>query len=100
VDKKGLVHTKNVEYTKKNWILHEDDLPFKTFLSILITMTISLFIGLSAHYDMFTFLYNLVSYPMKFILMYLAPITILGLVLVQFVFAYKNYQITKYYTDG
>jgi len=100
IKKNGMIKTWNQKYTKKNWVIHEDDLSLKTFLAILISIVFGLFFGLATHYDMFQFLYQLVRMPMVFVLKILAPITIVALVIVQYFFAYKNFQETKYHTDG
>jgi hypothetical protein len=100
IDERGLIHTRNHRYYKQNWIKHDDDVPFKTFIAILISMAIGVFMGLATEYPMFKFLHNVIGAPIWFVLKYLAPLAIVALAIVQFIFAYKNFQVTKYTTDG
>ena len=77
------------------WISKDAVTNFKIFNAVLITMAVSLFMGLSTHYNIFTNLYTFLRFIIEHILVYLAPITILVLSIVQFTFAMRNHKKHK-----
>jgi hypothetical protein len=84
----------------KKWVFNDEGRPFKTFLAVMITMAISLFMAFSMHYNILTVLYTAIASILKLILKYIAPIGLISFIIVQFIFTFKNYQIFKRKTDG
>jgi len=84
----------------KKWVFNDEGKPFKTFLAVMITMAISLFMALSTQFNMLTALYTGVVSLLKLVLKYLAPIGLISFIIVQFIFTFKNYQQFKRKTDG
>jgi len=100
INKNGLVATTGVTYDKKNWATDDDARPLLTFIAVLITMAVSLFMAFSVRYPLASTLYNILAYFLQIIIDFLAPLAMLVLVLVQFVLAYQNYSKTKFRADG
>jgi hypothetical protein len=84
----------------KKWIFNDEGKPFKTFLAVMITMAISLFMALSMQFNILTALYTFIASMLKLILKYIAPIGLISFIIVQFIYTFKNYQIFKRKTDG
>jgi len=84
----------------KKWVFNDEGKPFKTFLAVMITMAISLFMALSTQFNILTALYTGIASALKLILKYIAPIGLISFIIVQFIFTFKNYQIYKRQTDG
>ena len=82
------------------WFVEGNDKQIRLFNALLITMAVSLFIGLSAYYNMFTNLYKVIKTIIETTLVYVAPIGIVVLSLVLFIFAMKNHDKFLYKTDG
>jgi len=64
----------------------------KMFIVVLVCMTISLFMSLMSEYNMFANLYNFIKILMEIVLVYLAPITVVILSIIQFVYSIRNHQ--------
>jgi len=64
----------------------------KMFIVVLVCMTISLFMSLISEYNMFTNLYKFIKILMEIVLVYLAPITVVILSIIQFVYSLRNHQ--------
>ena len=64
----------------------------KMFIVVLVCMTISLFMSLMSEYNMFTNLYKFIKILMEIVLVYLAPITVVILSIIQFVYSLRNHK--------
>ena len=64
----------------------------KMFIVVLVCMTISLYMSLMSEYNMFTNLYKFIKILMEIVLVYLAPITVVILSIIQFVYSLRNHQ--------
>ena len=82
------------------WFVEGNDKQIRLFNALLITMAVSLFIGLSAYYNMFTNLYKFIKTIIETILVYVAPIAVVVLSLVLFIFSMKNHDKYILKTDG
>jgi hypothetical protein len=82
------------------WFAEGNDKQIRLFNALLITMAVSLFIGLSAHYNAFTNLYKIIKAIIETTLVFVAPIGLVVLSLVLFIFAMKNHDKFLYKTDG
>lgn len=81
----------------RKWVVDADGKSMQMFMVTLITMTVSLFTALNTKYKVCTALYTLIRKIVEFVLVYLAPLTLVALASVQFVFSYKNYMKYKQY---
>ena len=82
------------------WFDESNNKQIRLFNALLITMAVSLFIGLSAHYNAFTNLYKIIKAIIETTLVFVAPIGLVVLSLVLFIFAMKNHDKYLYKTDG
>jgi hypothetical protein len=80
-----------------NWLSSNNTKPFLLFNAILICMGVSLYVGFSSCFPTGTILYTVLKNVIDFILLFGAPIIIVILSIVQFVYAFKNYQKYKQY---
>ena len=80
-----------------NWLSSENTKPFLLFNAILICMGVSLYVGFSSCFPTGTILYTVLKNMFDFILLFGAPIILIILSIVQFIFAFKNYQKYKQY---
>ena len=78
----------------EDWI-DTDGKSMKTFLVILVTMTISLFMALSTEYSVFKNLYDIIALFLRIAMKFLAPIVIVILSLFVVYYSHKNYKIIK-----
>jgi len=67
----------------------------KMFIVVLVCMTISLFMSLMSEYNMFTNLYKFLKILIEIVLVYLAPIAVVILSIIQFVYSIRNHQKYK-----
>lgn len=78
-----------------DWISN-DGYSMKTFLVLLVTMTISLFFALSTEYSMFKNTYNLIAFVLRFVMKFIAPFAMVVLSIVTLYFANINYNIMRH----
>ncbi len=78
----------------KKWVTNSNGKSMQMFLVTLITMSVAMFAALNTKYKVCTALYSFLRTLIELILVYLAPVTMVALSIVLFVFSYKNY--TKY----
>lgn len=78
----------------ERWV-DKDGEAMKTFLVFLVTMTISLFIGLSTEMSMFKGLYDIIALFLRVVMKFIAPITIVVLSFMLILFSHRNYKIIK-----
>lgn len=78
-----------------DWI-SEDSYSMKTFLVLLVTMTISLFFALSTEYSMFKNTYDLIAFVLRFVMKFIAPFAMVVLSIVTLYFANINYNIMRH----
>lgn len=81
--------------TTENWLDKHRGKSFLMFLSVLVCMAISLFMALSTHFSMTMGLYNVLKTLIENVLVYLAPLTIVVLSIIQLVFAFQNHRKYK-----
>lgn len=79
----------------KNWVDNLSRKPMLMFNVILICMAVSLGMALMTHYKLGLAVYEVVKNIIQMILLYLAPLAILVLSIVQFQFSYQNYEKYK-----
>jgi hypothetical protein len=70
------------------------------FTVILIALTVGWFVGISFHFDVFSFLFILAFTPLKYVVKVFAPITILLLSIIQVYLASNSARINSNLTDG
>jgi hypothetical protein len=75
---------------KQDWIGNHNGKPMQMFNVVMVCMALSLFIGLSTSYPVSNLLYNSIKNIMEIVLVFIAPIAIVVLSVVQFLFAFKN----------
>lgn len=78
-----------------DWITR-DGKQMKTFLILLVTMTISLFFALSTEYSMFKNTYDLIAFVLRFVMKFIAPFAMVVLSIVTLYFANINYNIMRH----
>lgn len=78
-----------------NWIT-KHGYRMKTFLVLLVTMTISLFFALSTEYSMFKNTYDLIAFVLRFVMKFIAPFAMVVLSIVTLYFANINYNIMRH----
>jgi hypothetical protein len=78
----------------KKWVTNSNGKSMQMFLVTLITMSVAMFAALNTKYKVCTALYSFLRTLIELILVYLAPVTMVALSIVLFVFSYNNY--TKY----
>jgi len=79
----------------KDWLDNANGKSMQMFLVTLVTMTISLFTALSTKYKVSLGLYELIKNAMQLVLVYVTPLALVALAIVQFIFSYKNYMKYK-----
>lgn len=79
----------------KKWLSNANGKSMQMFLVTLVTMTISLFTAIGTKYRISLGLYELIKHVMQLVLVYVAPLSLIALAMVQFVFSYKNYMKYK-----
>jgi len=78
----------------EDWI-DKDGKSMKTFLVLLITMTISLFTALSTEYSVFKNLYDIIAFVLRVVMKFIAPIIMVILSLIVVLYSHRNYKIIK-----
>lgn len=78
----------------------DDSKTLQIFNAILVCMAVSLFVGLSTTYNMFTNLYNLIRIILEGVFVYIVPLLVVILSIVLFIFSLKIYQKDLISTDG
>lgn len=79
----------------KKWLSSANDKSIQMFLVTLVTMTISLFTALNTKYRVSLGLYEWIKAILQFLLVYVAPLLLTVLAIVQFIFSYTNYMKYK-----
>ena len=79
----------------KDWLDNANGKSMQMFLATLVTMTISLFAALSTKYKVSLGIYEWIKNAMQLILVYVTPLALVALAIVQFIFSYKNYMRYK-----
>ena len=82
----------------KDWIGNDSGKNMRMFNAVLITMSVSLFIALSTHYNMGTALYTFIKRIMEFVIVYLAPITVVILSIVKIIYAQQVHSRYKIFS--
>ena len=77
---------------KQDWIGNHNGKPMQMFNVVMVCMALSLFIGLSTSYPVSNLLYHSIKNIMEIVLVFIAPIAIVVLSIVQFLFAFKNHE--------
>lgn len=75
---------------KNSWLENVDGKPILMFNVVLVCMAISLYVATSTSYAVSELLYNFIKNIMEIVLVFVAPIAIVILSIVQFIFAYQN----------
>ena len=78
----------------EDWI-DTDGKSMKTFLALLVTMTVSLFTALSTEYTVFKNLYDMIAFILRFVMKFLAPIVMVILSFIVVFYSHKNHKIIK-----
>jgi hypothetical protein len=81
------------------WITEDSFKNLQIMNAILVCMAVSLFIGLTPSYTVFTNIYRLVKFIIESLLVYVVPLLIVILSLVLFIYSFKNRQ-KGLITDG
>ena len=81
----------------RKWVVDSNGKPMQMFSATLITMSIAMFAALNTKYKVCTALYTFLKAIIELILVYLAPVTMVALSIVLFVFSYRNYMKYKQY---
>ena len=84
----------------KQWIMDDAYKRIQIFNAVLVCMAVSLFIGLSTTYNMFTNAYNVFRFLIEAVFVFIVPLLIVILSLILFAFAFKSYQKGLIMTDG
>jgi len=79
----------------RDWLDNANGKSMQMFLVTLVTMTISLFTALSTKYKVSLGIYELIKNVMQLVLVYVTPLALVALAIVQFIFSYKNYMKYK-----
>ena len=82
------------------WIDNDESKQLQIFNAILVCMAVSLFVGLSTTYNVFTNLYNLIRIILEGVFVYIVPLLVVILSIVLFIFSLKIYQKDLISTDG
>lgn len=78
----------------EDWI-DKDGKSMKTFLVLLVTMTVSLFAGLSTEYSVFKNIYDVVALLLRIAMKFIAPIMMLILSFLVVYYSHVNHKILK-----
>lgn len=79
----------------KKWLSNANGKSMQMFLVTLVTMTISLYTALNTKYSVNLVLYEWIKSILQLVLVYVAPLALVALAIVQFIFSYKNYMKYK-----
>jgi len=79
----------------KKWLSNANGKSMQMFLVTLVTMAISLFTALTTKYKVCLGIYEFIKTIMQLVLVYVTPLALVALAIVQFVFSYKNYMKYK-----
>lgn len=80
---------------KNNWVSNDNGKSMTMFNVILVCMALSLYVGLSTSYPISTLLYSMIKNTMEVVLIFIAPLALVILAIVQFIFAFKNHEKYK-----
>jgi hypothetical protein len=75
----------------KKWVGNASGKSMQMFLVVLVTMMFSLYTALNTKYKVSLVSYELLKYAIQFTTIYLTPLALVVLAIVQFIFSYKNY---------
>jgi len=85
---------------KDNYNLVSNTLNQKIFAASLIALTVGWFFGLSFHFDVISFLFVIVTVPIKFIVKTFGPVTVLALGITEVVLSSGSLNMQGKVTDG
>jgi hypothetical protein len=89
-----------VMYFSYSWIQNDASKRLQIFHAVLVCMALSLFMGLSTTYHMFTNLYTFIRGILESLFVYIVPFLVIVVSIVLFALSFKSYQKGLIMTDG
>ena len=89
-----------VMYFSLTWINNDASKRIQIFNAVLVCMALSLFMGLSTTYHMFTNLYTFIRGILESLFVYIVPFLVIVVSIVLFALSFKSYQKGLIMTDG
>jgi hypothetical protein len=89
-----------VMYFSYSWIKNDASKRLQIFHAVLVCMALSLFMGLSTTYHMFTNLYTFIRGILESLFVYIVPFLVIVVSIVLFALSFKSYQKGLIMTDG
>lgn len=89
-----------VMYFSVTWINNDASKRIQIFNAVLVCMALSLFMGLSTTYHMFTNLYTFIRGILESLFVYIVPFLVIVVSIVLFALSFKSYQKGLIMTDG